>query len=83
MVALAVLTLSLGLCCDYSNFKLSQARRRGEEVRASPVVLAPVLFNWFGCVMLFVSARGHGWDWLFLGLALLFLLFLHIVCVMK
>jgi hypothetical protein len=81
MAALSLLALSLGLCCDYSNFRLAQARGRGEGIRTSPVILIPVLLNWFGSVTLFVLARGHASGWLFLSVALLLLLVLHIVCV--
>jgi hypothetical protein len=59
LVALGVVALSLGLCCDYGNLRLARAQRRGEGRRVSPVVLAPVLFNWFGLVTLFLAVRGY------------------------
>lgn len=77
LIGLGAVALLLGLCCDYGNFRLVTARRRGVTSRVSPVVLAPLLFNWFGLMVLFLAVGGYSAGWLLLGWALL--LVLHLV----
>lgn len=78
LMALGALALVLGLICDYGNFVLRKAQQHGGRSRVSPIVLAPLLFNWCGLALLFVAVGSYRFVWLLSGAILLFVL--HIFC---
>jgi hypothetical protein len=75
---LGVVSLLLGLLCDYSNFRLARGSRQNELLRVSPVVLTPFLINAFGLLMLYVGFRGYNVLLLLIGVLLMFVL--HVAC---
>ena len=78
LMALGVLFFILGLGGDCSNFALRKAQRRGENLRVSPIMRAPLLLNWCGLALLFVATRSHHVNWFLSGVILLFLF--HVFC---